>query len=693
MPSSSGCLRTTQKSTMHKRRKLRKGTFSCWECKRRKVRCDFKQSSNTECVTCERYGVPCVRQEFLDPAENSNEVEKRIVHIETLVRQVIQQRESHQQKPQDGEHSTLHPATDDRIAQHQAPYPANLSRELQPSTMSSISGYLYSILPDASIMRSILARGRALRLPLNIIQISKERFATVAEHAEHQGQNVKFPTPNDHPIQIARQLIQLSLCLQQLDGTSGSKALDFELSVPVHDAMRQYIHIASSHVTSQNLLVNCLDGLETIMLEAIFQMNEGCLHASFFLFRRCIAIAQMIGLPDNTGCNEQHLWFCLVYADCNVSFFLGLPFAVMDDFTTSEDYFAEEIPSQGLERRHILFMRRIMRRNIRMRRHRLRPSGQYHGQPDLYNYKETLEIDYDFKKAARELPVDWWSLPILDGSLSNEEMMGNTAILLAQMHNYYLLVTLHQPYLLSEPNTSNYSYSRAVIPSASREMLSRFLVLRTFHTSPTYRGLDDKAVLTSISLLLAHIKGHRLQRTNVLEHQRPRDIALLNSTIEIMETTGSLFRHERSLSYVKLLRRLIDIEEEASRGAHCTISISNKEYDDATQASDSLELPMPYFGTITVSCQIPKNTLLTDLSHVPAESRYLAEYQSALDSSRQAEHHALNEPTIDHGLYPGNEAEALRHASLMLPCYSHLNQTAELPDLPFEETDSTFFSL
>lgn len=47
-----------------KRRKLRKGTHSCWGCKRRKIKCTFKPPADAICVGCSRRGVACVNQEF-----------------------------------------------------------------------------------------------------------------------------------------------------------------------------------------------------------------------------------------------------------------------------------------------------------------------------------------------------------------------------------------------------------------------------------------------------------------------------------------------------------------------------------------------------------------------------------------------------------------------------------------------------
>ena len=45
-------------------RKVRKGTRSCWECKRRKIRCIFPASGEAICVGCQRRRVSCIGQEI-----------------------------------------------------------------------------------------------------------------------------------------------------------------------------------------------------------------------------------------------------------------------------------------------------------------------------------------------------------------------------------------------------------------------------------------------------------------------------------------------------------------------------------------------------------------------------------------------------------------------------------------------------
>ena len=73
-----------------KKRKLRKGTQSCWECKRRKIRCTFTANSHATCDGCRHRGSRCISQEFPEERMSSKQEEfgTRLVRVETLLEQL-----------------------------------------------------------------------------------------------------------------------------------------------------------------------------------------------------------------------------------------------------------------------------------------------------------------------------------------------------------------------------------------------------------------------------------------------------------------------------------------------------------------------------------------------------------------------------------------------------------------------------
>jgi hypothetical protein len=81
----------------NKRGELRKGTQSCWECKRRKVRCVFV-STHSACNHCRRRGRTCIGQEYPDKPNPSRcaQVESRLNRVEDILEQLVANAETAQ---------------------------------------------------------------------------------------------------------------------------------------------------------------------------------------------------------------------------------------------------------------------------------------------------------------------------------------------------------------------------------------------------------------------------------------------------------------------------------------------------------------------------------------------------------------------------------------------------------------------
>ena len=82
-----------------KRRKVRKGTRSCWQCKRRKIRCSFVTPLDSICIGCRKRGTTCVSQQYplemaATPSSTGDggwQIGDRIVRVEALIDQLAKQ--------------------------------------------------------------------------------------------------------------------------------------------------------------------------------------------------------------------------------------------------------------------------------------------------------------------------------------------------------------------------------------------------------------------------------------------------------------------------------------------------------------------------------------------------------------------------------------------------------------------------
>lgn len=84
------------------RKKMRKGTKSCIECRRRKIKCTFEPGRTSICNECFARGSTCIDQEhgdissFTAPSNNptskdeqNSALKERVTYLEDLVKQVL----------------------------------------------------------------------------------------------------------------------------------------------------------------------------------------------------------------------------------------------------------------------------------------------------------------------------------------------------------------------------------------------------------------------------------------------------------------------------------------------------------------------------------------------------------------------------------------------------------------------------
>ncbi|KAJ5977797.1 hypothetical protein N7501_001139 [Penicillium viridicatum] len=599
MSSSSSSLEPVQK-----RRKIRKGTFSCWECKNRKIRCQFTASSATICAFCQRKGTWCISQECPNPQGIGYQaVERRLDHVEGLVANLVQRRGalSPSQTPPVSQQANEYLFTDTVDSSAICFHKPNNDVTPERGSLSHVQ----SLLPSAVILKRILDRNPLRVRPFHLLVCS-----TTPNQVDHRS-----PSGSDQPVHLAQRIIQLALCLQQ----PTQNVLDLRFDQPSQQMAHYFIGVASRYITSQDLFVNSLDGLETLILEAHFHLRVGSLRNAWLLFRRALGIAGALGLPcrkheaDNRA---ESIWFRLAYSDRFLSLMLGLPFVDVDCQLTRTRQIVADQWSDQLERIHVVIAGRIIARNLRMQK--------FHGcqheiqETPINEYQETQDIDLQLKKASRIPPLRWWASPSLGDGMLDVNSPEQFTRILTQMHQFHLMVSLHQPYLLEHlrlkstahrqtvaRSSPNHMYSKMAVLCASREVLAYFGMFRDALQHIPYRGFMEKAFSSASCLLLIHMDGHRLKTENVLEHQRPRDLAVIDDVIHVMEEISRVHKDSLTQSYVKILSTLVRMEEYAGHGAEYLTWLEPETPEDndtqATIEDQRASFPLPYFGRFHIS--------------------------------------------------------------------------------------------
>ncbi|KAJ6145725.1 hypothetical protein N7470_009620 [Penicillium chermesinum] len=454
--------------------------------------------------------------------------------------------------------------------------------------------------PNPAICAVILSSSKLFSSPLQIDQGPGN-----SQPVNYPGKDPIIPS-NSHPLEFARRLVQLALCLKQFDAPSAQQ-FQKHLGEPVPIVAQRFSNVANHYVLSQDYLIASLEGIETLILQTRWYATVGNFRIACEIHRRATRIALSINILKliETDYRAEKIWFHLVYSDRFLSLMLGIPSASTNDAFAHPSRLAINSPDEKMERIHTLLAGQLISRNLRIQE---ATSEQQKGSLILHEYKETKRIDDQLKKAARIMPTNWWRVQSLTNAASDREVLQRTSKLLLQMHQYFLLVALHQPYIVPLASTGydsiDHTYSQLAATAACREMLLRFIIVRDYHRSPSYQALEGKAFTAAITLLFVHFNGHKLGHANFLAHQRPQDLDLVEQTVDLLDSLATSKRNLNCASQSQTLKQFMKIDQEAADGSLFITwneqQITGKTKEDMNP-QNCLRLPIPYFGIVSIS--------------------------------------------------------------------------------------------
>jgi hypothetical protein len=711
-----------------KRRKIRKGTTSCWDCKKRKVKCTFDATSDTICIACRRRGAPCIGQDqpeeiALSYTESGRDaVLDRLQRVESLLEQLLQDghkvsKEIHLAGlavPTQPQVDYFTPASDSHSHDGQShdKQPHGYSHPA-PNVGVAERGDLQVTMPEeCRKLTEELLKAFPSQNDVNVFCKSDyiatfychQIFTNAGDRPEDEAFEfvnsiAKIPGPFTPPVLVAKRMMILALFLQYFRSQNWQ-----DLPEDPSIVMNRLVDTAVRLVLTNENITCCIEGLECIILEGVFQANSGNLRRSWLAFRKAMVVAQFMKIdhpnpPPVTTFerddkrNPKFMWFRIVYMDSCISLMLGLPHGGQE--TNMEHDIPGETPNCKLERAHTLVGRRIIDRNRR--------------DTFLGDLETTRELDRELLRAAKALPDKFWSPPNFTSLQPNTraafwEMMR----LCDQMEHFNLVHLLHLPYLLRGDKEDNYhTYSKITCVNASRELLSRFLTFRRFNqnTATVYCRMSDfRALMAAMTIILAHIDSHKLEADDWRAHQRLSDRAMVEQLLENLENVGK--RTNDSLTYksAEQIRKLLEIESEAAQGmdysAHTTLTCLEKHCGE-------LRLCIPYFGII----KIGREGITKDVSTCPPRLQGLP--TDIPDSVHVANHifsttgfgEALHQNAQPEYFLPVPDAQTVQGSQVQMPLVvsddpeSEFQQqhwrypalAASVNDWPYQGVDAAFF--
>ncbi|KAI0434096.1 hypothetical protein F5Y09DRAFT_5247 [Xylaria sp. FL1042] len=660
------------------RRKLRKGTRSCWECKRRKNRCTWSRSEG-KCDGCNRRGTRCIGQEFPQEPVSSERRginksdDSRIMRLEALVEELSRKinsedvREHHTQlRPDDGSDELLDASIGTSLGENMAvisstPSAANdvanlrlhvLRNSITPSLIRTPTGTSLGQFGDAMGQRiTPVVHALVSAWPsehhhdaiLNSKVVTSLHPALSSACSGYQfppspKELLRLPLPGTTPVAIARRLLILGTYLQVLSSAADHEIVGSKLEYRLISS--RALDTVSNLVTHNDTLPQSIDIIECLIIESQYHNYMGNMRRAWTVLRRAMAMAQLLGLDrqskrlaqnrnateDQVASHQENIWFLLVHFDQYVSLLLGTSPSLPEICQAAPVLLERCTPSGRMGRFHSMAAGRILQRN----------------RINMYDVVETREIDKIIQKAAACMPARWWLLSGWSSDCGGEEFSCMETRLMIHFAHYNILLQLHLPLMLHSLHSQQYSYSTTIVINSSREILTRFTTFRSHHPAVSYcRGLDFFTFVASAALCLCHIHASSesliaggcdgLGISDILAHQRYTNRGLMEQALQSIEKIAQIESDDKLTSdIIPAFRKLLAIEEEAYEGIsyysiHLPCDVEQPEDSnnrEVANGGDTLYIELPFCGIIRIersndiSMKVSDSGQATQMAHI-----------------------------------------------------------------------------
>lgn len=589
------------------RKKMRKGTHSCFECRRRKIRCIFSPDNPSICTECFARGSRCVDQEHADSdviVDHRKNLRERVAQLESLVNSLITE------KPDTKATEVLQLRSIPRVSQ-------TPQSEDSPSSLDVVVENTHA--PVMMMFdNAVLARPKGPVVgtsPTTGLATSPECTAT-PKSAYHDSANLGGSDgPGSQSTSKAYQTRQALLSIlppynellhalksndqwwamtsQKCPGTRiGESSEQFAKRVLARgtpcelgslvicygsctedDVIDRCLDLVDRWIVSDDEYMGTLEGLECSILQAKVYADVGQARRAWLTFRRAIGFAQLMGLHRNrTGSQEREsIWWSLYQGDKLFGLMLGMPYAISDDHCNMEldgRPIDDVFNNLTFIAKVAQFAGKVIDRNQAIR------------EP---TFSSLMDLDQEMNAyAAAKIPPDWQAIPPFSESIDPIEWQGK---ILAMMCFHQTRVYLHMPFMLKSTTNSGYEYCRDACLEGAREMLRLYHMLRSPGTPPYACKVVDFVGFTASVLIVLGLLGY--SRTVGHDPERDElDWGMIDKTIEILKCASS--------------EKGGKVAEQSYQALEQLALVRNFDCVGPEQDGHSTKIAIPFFGTISV---------------------------------------------------------------------------------------------
>ncbi|ETN40997.1 uncharacterized protein HMPREF1541_02929 [Cyphellophora europaea CBS 101466] len=450
-------------------------------------------------------------------------------------------------------------------------------------------------LPPRKELEILLQRVSGIPMPL--YQSSYRSYGSNQEEGtQEQISLAGLLSHESHPVLLARQMLLLAAALQRLS----SKEEILGITEHHHIIMERLAESAIKMVTTNDLLLGSIEGLETLMLETCYHIDGGNIRRAWITMRRAVMAAQLLGLHrpgevrfkvihDQKDLDPKLMWSCIISMERLLSLLMGLPTSATLATASAQ---ATSIPAGGC---HLPAFVSDTAAKIIERNEVSTPQEAL---------EMTREIDRELITKGEQIPPEIWRPSSFTGlTIDSEEAFVEIQRCWGHLYYQTLVNQLHLPYMLYSNDAPQRIYSRIACVNASREALNRQIALRTFDpVHPCCRMGDFMALIAGMTLILAHIVSHSHTETvNMFVHQRPGDRAIVERALDRMSSMCEVCDDVLAAKCASLLKYLLAVEADAAQwqksAAHKVICTNASSQD----RNSVLIIKVPYVGTIRIA--------------------------------------------------------------------------------------------
>jgi len=600
------------------RKKMRKGTHSCFECRRRKIRCIFNAENPNVCTECFARGSRCVDQEHAESdvvVDHRKNLRERVARLESIIDTMLE--EKSETKAVEVLRSM------GSISSRVPPTPSSSQGSPLNAEVGGVSntevGMEHTNAPVMMLFdNAVLARPQGQPLGVAVsgntvvsLDGTTNAKSTTYEYITRDISNSQASSKANQTRQALlsalpsyKELMDTlraneqwwTLLGRKCQGTRGGETIEqftnrvlargtpCELGSLVicygicseGDVIDKCLYLIDRYIISDDEYMGTLEGLECSILQAKVYADIGSARRAWLTFRRAIGFAQLMGLHRNRAGSPERdsIWWSLYEGDKLISLMLGMP------HTISDKHCNLEVNGQPIDNVHnaktfiakvAQFAGRVIDRNQAIQES---------------TFSSAMDLDQDLDHYASKMPADFWVIePFMTSPDSIASIEWQEKILTILCY-HQTKVYLHMPFMLKSTANSGFEYSRDACFNGAREMLRLYHILRA-PGNPTYacKAIDFIGFTASVLVVLGLLGYGRGGIEN--PEQDERDWQLIDTSIAILkhastERGGKVAEQSyQALEQLAEIRKFGDCEGPDTDDCGCKIAI-------------------PFFGTISV---------------------------------------------------------------------------------------------